>query len=64
MGGRTDVFHERLQSPKGQWAFLPLRRKSKPLPGVAEAVFSRTPFAPGIWFERHSEKLRAEGKQL
>lgn len=48
--GRTCVFHERLWSSKGQWAFLPMSRKSKPFPGVVGARFPRIPFAMWFWF--------------
>lgn len=48
--GRTCVFHESLWSSKGQWAFLPMSRKSKPLPGVVGTRFPRIPFAMWFWF--------------
>lgn len=44
------IFHEKLWSPKGQWAFLPMSRTSKPLPGVEGAGFPRIPSAMWFWF--------------
>lgn len=58
--GRTYVFHEVPWSPKGQWVFLPMSRKSKPLPGVVG--FPESPLLCGSDLELHKEEA-ADGRK-